>query len=49
MLVEAIHSVIKQTYANLEIIIGNDNPERNLSLGKLGIPEDNRIKIINHP
>lgn len=47
MLIEAIQSVANQTYANVEVIIGNDNPNRNLSLANLGLPEDKRIKIIN--
>ncbi len=47
MLLEAIQSVVNQTYANVEVIIGNDNPNRNLSFANLGLPEDERIRIIN--
>lgn len=47
MLLESIQSVIKQSYANIEVLIGNDNPDRSLTLANLGLPEDHRIRIIN--
>lgn len=47
MLLEAIQSVANQTYTNLEIIIGNDNPFRKLSMANLGLLENSKIRIIN--
>ena len=49
LLSEAIISVAKQSYRNIEVIIGNDNPSRLLTFDDLGINEDPRIRIVNHP
>jgi glycosyltransferase involved in cell wall biosynthesis len=47
LLREALMSIIGQTFLDLEIIVGNDNPEQPLSKECLGI-DDSRIFIINH-
>jgi glycosyltransferase involved in cell wall biosynthesis len=49
MLVETVSSILAQTHENLEILIGNDNPERNLTMSDLGLGFDPRIIIVNHP
>lgn len=46
LLKETLDSILNQTYENFEVLIGNDNPERQLSQEMLGI-DDNRVKIIN--
>ena len=48
MLVETVSSILAQTHKNLEILIGNDNPERNLTMSDLGLGYDPRIIIVNH-
>jgi glycosyltransferase involved in cell wall biosynthesis len=48
LLIESVHSVINQTYPKIEIIIGNDNPERKLTLESLGLEEDSGVRIENH-
>ena len=48
LLSEAIISVAKQSYRNIEVIIGNDNPSRFLTFDDLGINADPRIRIVNH-
>lgn len=47
LLIETLNSVINQTYLNLEILVGNDNPSRFLTLENLGFSEDSRVRIIN--
>jgi glycosyltransferase involved in cell wall biosynthesis len=48
LLIQSVKSALSQTYANLEIIIGNDNPARKLSLESLGLADDLRVHIENH-
>jgi glycosyltransferase involved in cell wall biosynthesis len=48
LLIQSVNSALRQTYANIEIIIGNDNPARKLSLESLGLADDLRIRIENH-
>lgn len=48
LLIETINSILKQTFTDYEVLILNDNPERQLTLASLGV-FDNRIKIINQP
>jgi glycosyltransferase involved in cell wall biosynthesis len=48
MLVETVSSILAQTHKNLEILIGNDNPERNLTMSDLGLGYDPRVIIVNH-
>lgn len=47
MLKECLSSILQQTFANYEIIVGNDYPQENLSAELLGI-DDPRIRFINH-
>ena len=48
MLGETVSSILAQTHKNLEILIGNDNPERNLTMSDLGLGYDPRVIIVNH-
>ena len=48
MLIESINSVRSQVFSNFNVIIANDNPERNLELDSLGIKNDERFIIVNH-
>ncbi|MCG3772045.1 MAG: GalNAc(5)-diNAcBac-PP-undecaprenol beta-1,3-glucosyltransferase [Nitrosomonadaceae bacterium] len=48
MLAECIKSILGQTFADFEVLIGNDYTLEKLSLEDLGIA-DPRVKIINHP
>ena len=47
LLEETINCVLKQSYSNIEVLIGNDNTKRDI---KSLFPNiyDNRIKWINH-
>jgi glycosyltransferase involved in cell wall biosynthesis len=49
LLRETINSVLTQTFTNLEIIVANDNPRRTLTFESLGISQDARIRLVNHP
>lgn len=49
MLTETVSSILVQTHENLEILVANDNPERNLSMSDLGLEYDPRVIIVNHP
>ena len=48
MLTETVSSILAQTHENLEILVGNDNPERNLTMSDLGLGYDPRVIIVNH-
>jgi len=48
LLKETLESIIRQTFTDFEILVGNDNPGNKLSGELLGI-EDNRLSFINHP
>lgn len=47
LLKEAVHSVLKQSFKNFELIISNDCVESPVTLNSLGIDFDSRIRIIN--
>lgn len=47
MLKEALTSIIKQTFADFEVIVGNDYVQERLSPEMIGI-NDPRIRFINH-
>lgn len=47
LLVQTLASILGQTFSNFEVIVGNDNPGRNLSGEILGI-SDSRIRFVNH-
>ncbi len=47
MLIETLHSVLDQTFADFEIIVGNDNPARQLTPEFLKL-HDARVRIVNH-
>ncbi len=48
LLKQTIASALSQTFADFELIIGNDNPTRELTSESLGF-DDPRIRFINHP
>lgn len=45
---EAINSILKQTYQNFQILIGNDYTDYNINFKNLKIPKDDRILFFNH-
>src|SRR5713226_4574644 len=47
LLAETLSSILRQTFCDFEIIVGNDNPNRTLSAASLGI-HDSRIRFVNH-
>lgn len=47
LLKQTIASILSQSFADFEIIVGNDNPARELSGEKLGL-DDPRIRFVNH-
>ena len=49
MLIECVQSIQAQTFKDFECIIGNDNPDRALTLEMLAIEEDERFIINNRP
>lgn len=48
LLKETLNSIIRQTFVDFEVLVGNNNPRRNLSGNVLGI-DDERISFINRP
>lgn len=49
LLRQTLESVLKQGFSDFEILIGNDNPGRNLDMASLGLADDSRVRIINRP
>lgn len=47
MLKECIASIIKQTFSDFEVIVGNDYPLHKISAENIGI-NDQRIRFVNH-
>ncbi len=48
LLRETLQSVLRQDCADVEILVGNDNPSRTLDASAIGT-DDPRVRIINHP
>lgn len=48
MLIEALNSILGQTFRNFEVIVSNDNPDRTLTGASLGV-DDTRVTFINQP
>lgn len=48
LLLETIASILGQTFADFEVIVGNDNTAEPLTLDMLGVT-DRRVRILNHP
>jgi glycosyltransferase involved in cell wall biosynthesis len=48
LLVQALQSIRQQTFADFEVIVGNDYTAQALSLDSLGI-HDSRFVMVNHP
>jgi glycosyltransferase involved in cell wall biosynthesis len=48
LLKETLDSIIRQTFPDFEVLVGNDNPREMLSGALLGI-DDRRISFINRP
>ena len=48
LLRQSVSSILDQTLADFELIIGNDNPARTLTLDDIGT-QDSRVRIINQP
>lgn len=48
LLKQALVSILDQTFSDVEVIVGNDNPGEILSLDWFGL-HDSRIRFINHP
>lgn len=49
LLRECVRSILDQEYPNVEILIGNDYVPGPVTYASLGLCEDPRIRIINHP
>ena len=45
----AIESVTNQTFKNLEILVGNDDPEKKITKNKSNILDNEKIRLINNP
>ena len=45
----AIRSVTNQTFKNLEILVGNDDPEKKITKNKSNILDNEKIRLINNP
>jgi glycosyltransferase involved in cell wall biosynthesis len=48
LLKQCLLSILKQTFTDFEVLIGNDYTQEPLSCDLLGI-EDSRLRIVNHP
>jgi len=49
MLRECVASILSQSYPNIEIIIGNDFVKQPVTFDSLGVHNDPRVRIVNHP
>jgi len=49
MLRQCLGSILGQSYSNIEVIIGNDFVEEPVTFDSLGIGNDPRVRIVNHP
>ena len=49
MLRQCVASILSQSYSNIEVIIGNDFVDQPVTFDSLGIKEDPRVRIVNHP
>ena len=47
LLRQSVSTILDQTFAEFELIIGNDNPARTLTVDDIGT-RDSRVRIINH-
>lgn len=47
LLKQCLLSILKQTFTDFEVIVGNDYTQEPLSCGLLGM-EDSRIRVVNH-
>jgi glycosyltransferase involved in cell wall biosynthesis len=47
LLAYTVRSILMQGFTDYEVLIGNDNPARFLTLKDLGLEEDARIRIVN--
>lgn len=47
LLLETLSSILAQTFADFEVIVGNDNTAESLTVETLGI-DDRRVQIVNH-
>src|SRR5436190_11907557 len=48
LLIETLNSIISQTFADFEVIVANDNPNRTVTAESLGL-HDPRIRFVNNP
>lgn len=46
LLIETVSSILAQSFGDFEVVVGNDNPGRPLTLQSLGI-DDPRVRILN--
>lgn len=49
LLRQCVDSILSQSYSNIEVIIGNDFVPEPVTFNSLGIKEDLRVRIVNHP
>ena len=48
LLKQALESILDQTFSDVEVIVGNDNPGEILTHERFGL-DDSRIRFVNHP
>ena len=48
LLHEALASILRQSFEDFEVIVGNDDPDGRLSVETLGV-KDARVRVVNHP
>ncbi len=49
MLKECLESILAQGFEDIEVIVGNDYIAEPLTLRDLDLPEDSRVRVVNHP